>query len=345
MTEVTAADWEQWIARLPDAHILQTAQWGDLKSAFHWEPVRVLVEAPGQGSLGAQILFRRLPFGLQMGYIAKGPLGAGIDVWSGSPVWDTFQAELDAVCRQRKAVFLKVEPDLWQTQSSDRDPVPQGYRSSSHSIQPPHTILVDLDGSEDQLLARMKQKTRYNIRLAQKRCVLVHPSSDLDTFYRLMATTGARDAFGVHSLEYYRRAYELFHPYGKCELLMASYEGQPLAALMGFIQGERAWYFYGASSDAHRELMPTYLLQWDAMRWARSLGCHQYDLWGVPDASEDDLEANFTERSDNLWGVYRFKRGFGGHLQRARGPWDRVYRPTWYEVYRIYTRLRGGNEA
>jgi peptidoglycan pentaglycine glycine transferase (the first glycine) len=345
MPEVTATQWERWLGQFPDIHILQTANWGALKESFGWEAVRVIQESPQGGHAGAQILFRKLPFGLQMGYVAKGPVGSSEDMPADSPSWRSFWQEVDAICRKRRAVFLKVEPDLWRGNAEDLLPYPQGFKLAAHSIQPMRTILVDLSGSDDQLLARMKQKTRYNIRLAQKRCVLVHSSSDLDAFYRMMTTTGDRDAFGVHSREYYTRAYELFHPPSQCELLMAVYEEQPLAALMVFIQGRRAWYFYGASGDAHRELMPTYLLQWEAMRWARSQGCSQYDLWGVPDAGEDTLEANFTNRSDQLWGVYRFKRGFGGQVQRAGGPWDRVYRPLWYRLYLAYTRLRGGGEA
>jgi len=104
-------------------------------------------------------------------------------------------------------------------------------------------------------------------------------------------------------------------------MLCAFFGGEALAALMVFQRGRRAWYFYGASSDEYRELMPTYLLQWEAMRWARTNGCETYDLWGVPEASEDQLEAEFPHRSDGLWGVYRFKRGFGGDLHRSHGPW------------------------
>ena len=84
--------------------------------------------------------------------------------------------------------------------------------------------------------------------------------------------------------------------------------------------------------------MPTYLIQWEAIRWARSMGCEQYDLWGVPDHDQDFLEANFQERSDGLWGVYRFKRGFGGKLLRAADPWDRVYSPLVYSLYSLWSR-------
>jgi peptidoglycan pentaglycine glycine transferase (the first glycine) len=103
---------------------------------------------------------------------------------------------------------------------------------------------------------------------------------------------------------------------------------------MIFARGKRAWYFYGASSKEHREWMPTYLLQWEAMRWARTRGCIEYDLCGVPDFDEEILEGEFTKRSDGLWGVYRFKRGFGGKLRRAMGAWDRPYKPIFYYFYR-----------
>jgi peptidoglycan pentaglycine glycine transferase (the first glycine) len=111
--------------------------------------------------------------------------------------------------------------------------------------------------------------------------------------------------------------------------------------LMVFAQGKRAWYLYGASRSAHREKMPTYMLQWEAIRWAKSKGCQVYDLWGIPDADEETLEAQFSKRSDGLWGVYRFKRGFGGRVTRTMGAWDRVYNPVLYRLYNLVIRLRG----
>ncbi len=109
----------------------------------------------------------------------------------------------------------------------------------------------------------------------------------------MMTVTGARDGFGVHSLEYYRKSYELFHPAGMADLLVAEFESRPLAALMVFALGKRAYYLYGASTDEERNRMPTYLLQWRAMQWAKARGCVEYDLWGVPDADEQTLEAQF----------------------------------------------------
>ncbi|MDD5369771.1 MAG: peptidoglycan bridge formation glycyltransferase FemA/FemB family protein, partial [Anaerolineaceae bacterium] len=186
----------------------------------------------------------------------------------------------------------------------------------------------------------MKQKTRYNIRLAEKKGVIVRPCADLGEFEHLMQATGQRDGFAVHSLEYYRTAYRLFAAREECALLVAEYAGTSLAAVMAFRRGVRAWYFYGASREAERSRMPAYLVQWEAMRWAILHGCQEYDLWGVPDAEEAQLEAQFTERSDGLWGVYRFKRGFGGRLVRSVGSWDRVYLPSLYALYRVWMARR-----
>ena len=152
-------------------------------------------------------------------------------------------------------------------------------------------------------------------------------------FYELARLTAKRDGFGIHNLAYYQRAYRLFAPQG-CALILAEFEGEILAAAMIFKLGRSAYYFYGASSNTHRNLMPAYLVQWAAIRWAKEQGCTCSDLWGIPDANPDTLEEKFQERQDGLWGVYRFKRGFGGQIVKSAGAFDYVYQPLWYKFYR-----------
>lgn len=344
MTILTPAEWNDFLSKCPDAHLLQSASWGELKSSFGWEPVRLVSEDSGS-MWGTQILFRKLPLGFTFAYLPKGPLlkNGAIERNQAFPGQE-FWSNVDLLCRKKRAVFLKVEPDDWgsaaQIQAGE---MPAGFRSSPQAIQPPRTIVVDLRGSEEDILARMKQKTRYNIRLAAKKNVVVQPSDDVEAFYRLMETTGQRDKFGIHSLEYYQKAYELFRISAKCEMLMAEYDGEQIAGVMVFASGNRSWYLYGASLSLHRERMPTYLLQWEAMKWARSKGCVQYDLYGVPDHDAGYLEVNFRDRSDGLWGIYRFKRGFGGQITRSPGPWDRVYNSFIYQLYlRWMARAAGG---
>jgi peptidoglycan pentaglycine glycine transferase (the first glycine) len=328
MPEVNLPNWNHFLESHPEAHLLQLGEWGELKKDFGWKPVRII-----QNEVGAQILFRHLPLGLTIGYMPKPVNSTWLLV-----INDSFWKEVDLVCKKNHAIFLKIEPDLWQDQfpiTSYQLPI------SPHNIQPPRTIVIPIDGNEDQILSRMKPKCRYNIRLAEKKGITVRAWDDISAFHEMMTVTGGRDNFGVHSKEYYQRAYELFHPKGTCELLVAEYEGKPLASLMVFANGKRAWYVYGASNDHERNRMPTYLLQWEAIRWAKARRCEEYDLWGVPDENEETLEANFETRHDGLWGVYRFKRGFGGQLKRASQALDRVYNPL---LYWLYTKYIGNRE-
>ena len=319
-TKIADSAWESALNQFPDAHLLQSTPWGALKAAYGWD-----VETIQDEGCGAQVLFRRFPLGLKLAYIPKGPVG----VWL-----PNLLPRLDALCREKGAFALKVEVDALENASLASDLQASGFIHSQHTVQPRRTLIVDLQGTEEEILARMHQKTRYNIRLATRKDVVVRPWDDLDAFGLMMQETAERDEFGVHVPSYYRMAYNLFHPRGACEIFVAEYEGTPLAAIMVFARGPRAWYFYGASTSLHRNRMPTYLLQWEAMRWARTRGCTLYDLWGVPDEDIDTLEAQFTERKDGLWGVYRFKRGFGGTLVRSIGAWDRPYNTAVYWLYR-----------
>ncbi len=330
MAEISPIEWDAFISQFSNPHILQTTPWGQLKADFGWQSVQIATH-----DCGAQILIKRILPGINFAYIPKGPIG---------PNWDQLWSEIDTICRGRKCVFLKVEPDYWMSgesnQTDHNHQLPDIFIQSQHSIQPMRSLLVDITGQETQILGRMKQKTRYNINLALKKNVIVEPHTDLSTFYDLMEITGQRDQFGIHSLAYYQRAYDLFHVRDLCQLLLAEFEGTPISALIVFRVGNRAWYFYGASSNLHRDRMPNYLLQWEAIRWAKSQGCREYDLWGVPDVDFATLEANFAARNDGLWGVYRFKRGFGGELKRSVGPWDRIYNPLLYRLYSLWLKYR-----
>jgi lipid II:glycine glycyltransferase (peptidoglycan interpeptide bridge formation enzyme) len=311
-----------------------------LKAQFGWIDERVGVTRGGALVSGALVLYRRLPAGLgHLAYVPKGPLVK----WGDEGQVTTLMSTLDRTARSHGAIALTIEPDL------PDDPVHRerlrvlGFRPSPFgSIQPRRTIIVDIAPSEEVILRALKSKTRYNIRLAGRKGVAVREAAeaDLPAFHRLMEATAARSRFGVHSPPYYEAAYRLFVPRGWARILLAQVAGESVAAVMVFALPPRAWYFYGASGDVHREKMPAYLLQWEAIRWAKSLGCTSYDLWGVPDEDEDTLEAEFTQRHDGLWGVYRFKRGFGGELVRSVGAWDRVYAPTRYRAYRWMLNFR-----
>ena len=325
------ARWDAFVAAHPAGHLLQLSPWGALKSQFGWQALRLALEQDGQLHAGAQVLFRRLPLGRTLAYVPKGPVSDFNDDTLTSQLWST----LHQAIRSRRAILLKVEPELPGDPTLVARFRDWGFQTSSQTIQPQQTIRVDLAPDEEAILARMKSKTRYNIRLAARKDIRVREGTldDFDTFYALMQETGARDDFAVRSREYYQTAHQLFVSAGLARLFLAIYHDEPLSVLMAFACGDKAWYFYGASSDRHRNRMPNYLLQWEAMRWAKAQGCVTYDLWGIPDEDEESLEAQFTERHNGLWGVYRFKRGFGGRVHRYLGAFDYAYSPLWYKLY------------
>ena len=324
---LSVAEWDQFLSHHPNAHFFQTGAWGELKSRFGWRPVRVV-----KGDSGAQLLFRRLPFGYTIAYLAKCP----------GDLSEELLAEVDIVCRQNRAILLKIEPDQLEDGNAVNPPALEGLIPAK-PIQPRRTVLLSLEGSDEDILNRMKQKTRYNIRLAEKKGVVVRKSVDVPEFHRMAVLTAERDLFSVHSRAYYQSVYDLLGANDNCALLTAYYERQPLASLFVVTAGETAYYLYGASYNLERSRMPTYLIQWEAMKWAKGKGCKFYDLWGIPDLEEGELEQGFADKDshDGLWGVYRFKRGFGGEVKRSVGAWDKVYNDRLYAFYSWLMKLRG----
>jgi peptidoglycan pentaglycine glycine transferase (the first glycine) len=321
MPEISPLEWNAFLEKNTNVHLLQSGEWGELKSAFGWDAVRIV-----EGESGAQILFRHLPMGFTFAYLPKGPVTIST---LGCGFWTT----VDKVCRTRRAVFLKIEANGWDEESQLSIFDGQSFTLSPQHIQPHSTLVIDLHGTEDDIFNRMKPKTRYNIRLAGRKGITVHPSDDIENFYHVMTVTGQREEFHVHSKEYYCQAYDLFHPKGMCELFVADFQGRTLATLMVFAMGNQAYFFYGASSDEERNRKATYPLQWEAIRWAYARGCSEYDMWGIPDDAMDIEEDEAEAREDGLWGVYRFKRGFGGSVKHAPPTIDRVYNPLLYKLY------------
>ncbi|RPJ24335.1 MAG: peptidoglycan bridge formation glycyltransferase FemA/FemB family protein [Chloroflexi bacterium] len=302
----------------------------------------------------ALIMKKTIPQGgmsarLSILYAPKGPL---LD-WTNESLRSRVLNDLQAIAKKQSAIFLKVDPDVvlgTGVPSSKEDVIDQhgqavmselqrrGWRYSSDQIQFKNTVLIDLSASEDELLRRMKQKTRYNVRLAEKKGVALRigKQEDLGMLYKMYAETSVRDGFVIRDEGYYRTVWALFMSGAEssmindqwsapsAEPLIAEVAGEPVAAIFVFYFAGRAYYVYGMSRAAHREKMPTYLLQWEAMRRAKAKGCTVYDLWGAPEVFDE---------SDSMWGVYRFKEGLGGKVVRTLGAWDFAPNPFWYKLY------------
>ncbi len=319
--------WNEAVARLPYGHVLQSYEWGKFKSRHGWTPFRVLFMAGGEAVGAASALLRRLPWGpWGVMYVPKGP---ALDYDDGE-LLGVVLGRLEELAREKGAIFIKIDPDV----TADRTDIVhallhRGWMASREQIQFRNTLLIDLRRDEQELLMAMKSKTRYNIRLARRRGVEVHLGSveDLRLFYEMYTTTSERDEFIIRPFSYYADAWGIFVGRGLAQLFLARYQGETLAGLMLFHFGDRAWYMYGASTDRHRSLMPNQLLQWEAIRWAKERGYAFYDMWGAPD---------LLDEKDPMWGVYRFKAGFGGEFTAHLGAYDF---PASRGLYWLYTVL------
>ncbi|MBX2998114.1 MAG: peptidoglycan bridge formation glycyltransferase FemA/FemB family protein [Caldilineaceae bacterium] len=348
--------WDAFVDAHPQAHILQTSGWGSLKSAFGWWS-RIVTISGTNGSIqaGALMLFRKVA-GLTLAYIPKGPLTD----WHDRELTARLLADLRAEAQRQGAILLKIEPDLPDSGSNRALLASYGFRPSPQTVQPRSTVWIDLRGDEETILGRMKSKWRYNVRLAERKGVTVRAGGwdDLRHFQALMAETGERDAFDVHSIDYYRKAFEIFVP-EQGVFLFAEFEGEPLAAIVVLHIGETAWYLWGASSNRQRNRMPNHALQWAAIDWARDRGATRYDLWGIPDevgqvalgirgdtddpVRAEDLPVDVNRFPDgDLWGVFRFKEGFGGSVERFVGAWDLPISAVGYGVYQLGLAVKDG---
>jgi len=333
--EPAPADWDAYIRQHPRGHILQLSAWGTLKAAYGWQVARTAIFEGGRIVGGAQLLFRRLP--LRLGTLAYLPYGGCVDDEALYPaLWQAVRH----TAQRRGAAFLKWEPGL-SLDGPGPEPALWGFRPSPQTIQPPRTVILDISGDEDAILARMNQGTRRKIRQSLKNDVRYFEATaaDVERFTRIMQITGERNDFGVHEPDYYAMQYGLFVPQDAA-LILAEHEGEVLSGVFVFTTGATAQYISGASSNQKRNLMASYGVQWQAIRWAKARGCRYYDMWGIPDEDEATLEAQFQERNDGLWGVYGFKRGWGGQVVRSAGTWDLVYNPLIYAAYRAALRWR-----
>jgi peptidoglycan pentaglycine glycine transferase (the first glycine) len=366
MPTMNPSSWNQFIASLPNPHLLQTFEWGQVKARYGWSPFYAIwtedqfsvfsdqSSVPEHSLAACLVLKRTIPIRgfaarLCVLYCPKGPL---FD-WTNEPLRKRMLDDLQYFAKKQGAIFLKVDPDVVlgtgipgaQSAVEERggadvqsELARRGWVYSSDQIQFRNTATIDLTASEDEMLARMKQKTRYNVRLAEKKGVTVRvgTADDLSMLYKMYAETSMRDGFVVRNEDYYQTVWKTFmlnveRLTFNIQLqtplvipLIAEVNSEPVAGLLLFLFAGRAYYVYGMSRDAHREKMPTYLLQWEAMKRAKSAGCTVYDLWGAPETFDE---------SDSMWGVYRFKEGLGGCVVRTLGAWDYAPNKFWYKMY------------
>ena len=324
-------EWNQIVAKFSQPSLLQTWEWGEVKNRHGWTvDHKVWQNEAGEVVAAALLLAREQVIPIigkkeKIIYCPKGPL---LD-WD-NPIRVQVLQDLQQYAIDKGAIYLKMDPDLVIAKGFEGTatfmPDPHiinvtrrieksGWELSYQQIQFKNTFWIDLEPSETDLLANMKQKTRYNIRLAERKGVQVRQAGidDLEMIYAMYAETALRDGFIIRPKGYYMDVWRTFMEAGMATPLLAEVEGNAVAGLFLFHFSSRSWYIYGMSRDLHREMMPNYLLQWEAIKLSKKMGCQTYDLWGAPD--------NFNE-ADRMWGVYKFKEGLGGKVIQTKGAFD-----------------------
>jgi lipid II:glycine glycyltransferase (peptidoglycan interpeptide bridge formation enzyme) len=336
--------WNELVRQLPHYSILQSWQWGEIKSRHGWQPSYLVWKLDGKVQAAALALVREqkiIPFlpAARIMYIPHGPL---LD-WRDEDHRENVLEDLKSFGRDKRVIFIKIDPQVIKkigiNENPDREEITDGIHvcpfleesgwvESGQQIQFKNTFLIDLRESEEEILSRMKQKTRYNIRLAGRKGVAVRlmDEKELDLLYEMYATTSLRDGFIIRPKEYYLDIWKTMMRANMASPLVADVDGMPVSGLILFHFHQRSYYFYGMSIEDHREKMPNHLLQWEAIKRSKALGCLNYDLWGAPDSFDE---------SDRMWGVYKFKEGFGGQVFLSIGAYDYAVSQVKYKMFSI----------
>lgn len=333
VTKENLAEYEAFISSHPKGHFMQSYLWSRQKPEWTWEGLLARGEdGTVRGALS--VLIRKVPYlPYRLMYGGRGPV---CDVHDKEVLRELTEGA-KKLAKKYKAYSLKLDPDVLISDTEFISAMEElGYRrldtgKNFSGIQPRFVFRLYLQGrSEEEMLASFQSKTRYNIRVAERKGVEVKimGKEACGDFSKLMMETGVRDGFMVRSQAYFENMLDNLGDY--CRLYMAYSAGVPIAGTLAIHYGDKVWYLYGASSNKHRNLMPNYLLQWSMIRWAVELGCRVYDFRGVSgDLSEDNP----------LYGLYRFKKGFNGDFTEFAGEFDYVFNPL------IHAAVENGEKA
>ncbi len=337
-------DREQWNAFLtsqPRGHLLQSYEWGELNQYLGGHIYRL--GALEDGRLVGAMLLSVAPVPLPAAvrgvhfnwlYSVRGPTVERPD----SPAFTALITYAHKVARGEHAVVLRVEPNI-----ADDDPNMDvwlaayhklGFHSNPISVHGRRSWVLDITPPAEKLLADCKMTWRQNIRAAERKGVTVREAisdEDFDKYYELLTVTSERDAFFIHSKEYHKEILRHFASKGDAVLFLAEHEGEALAAKILIRFGDWCWDMFGASSNNKRNLKATYLLQYRCFLWAKSRGCHYFDFRTIPE---------ILEPGEEMWGVYEYKKGFGGFSRLNMPTQDYVYRPFIHSIWRKMVEMR-----
>jgi lipid II:glycine glycyltransferase (peptidoglycan interpeptide bridge formation enzyme) len=316
--------WNNFVSTTGECPIIQTIEWGEFKRISGWQPIRVAVFEQDKIVGGISILKRKIPFiGKSLFYAPRGPV---LD-FHNVEIFSLLLSKIRGIAKTHNAIVLKIDPEVSDTDTAATEILDKyDFHFVKKQIQPRATLFLDLTQSLDDLFANFESKTRYNIRLSVRKGVQVKEMTNIegvDIFYKIYIETAKRDTFIIHPYEYYKRVVEEMANKGMVHIFFAYYQDKPIAGVYIFSFGHKVWYMYGASLNKYRNVMPNQAIHWEVIKWAKEMGYKTYDLWGIP--------VN-PHPSHPLFGVYRFKKGFGGELKKFVGMHDLVLQPFWYNL-------------
>lgn len=276
------------------------------------------------GKIVANIIRHDLPFKKNYLYIPHGPeINFNNITGTINNEVAQFVAYLKNLAKEQKSIFIKIEP-------IDDKVIevlhPFKFKKSNKEIQPHKTVVLDLQKSEEELLAAMHHKTRYNIKIAEKNKLMFVAGNDTDAFWKLLKHTAKNDNFSTHSKEYYEKLCSTSAGL-KAETVFIKHDGVPIAGALLLAYGDTVYYLHGAMdrNPKYRPMMAPHLLHWEIIKWAKGYGMKHYDLWGI-DAQK--------------WpGVTRFKLGWGGRQVEYPGSFDLSVRGFWFIIYKILRKI------
>jgi len=336
--------WDQLVSDSPYAHLMQSWGWGDYKSRLGWEPYRMVIQDGNRHYAGAQILLKVLPVtGWKIGYIPKGPLISlnETELWKG--LSDGFQL----LNRQHSLIVIRSEPAYANHPQSREAIVRHGFRQTMQTNQPRCTFWVSLTDGETAVFERFSRNTKRLIRKAEREGVTVKEGSyqDVRFFYQQLEETSKRKHLPMQNISFYQEAFREFESSRHVQLLLAQYQNQIVSSLLVFFYQKCSMHLWAGNSAMGLKSNASHLLHWTAIKAAVKHGCTRCDLWGIPDEIAEIAERGedvSRKRSDGLWGVYRFKEGFGGTIQCFVGAYDFVFRPA---IYWIMQRMMSGQQT
>jgi lipid II:glycine glycyltransferase (peptidoglycan interpeptide bridge formation enzyme) len=328
LTDEDRKQYEEFVEKSPTGHIVQSWSWGEFKDDYGNKITRIGVFDGNKLVSAASYTLHKVPYtNYFVGYLPKGPVVDSVRV---EPLQILLE-KLTEVAKAQHCLFVRLEPNFL-TSEKYHLPKRDNLVMAPKNIFAPHTLLLDLTLGEDELLKNMHEKWRYNIRLSDKKEVVVKESDDIDSFVRIQRETAQRDKFFIHPDHYYQNLWKKLHPLGYAALLQATHEKDVLVSWLLFKFGDKLYYPYGASSSEKRNLMPSHAMMWAAIKWGKDNGCKVFDLWG---ASPEEADSN-----DPWAGFTTFKLGFGAKRVSFLGTYDLVINPKLYKLFNLTDNLR-----